>query len=393
MTKLSKYLYTLAAATLIWASTSCSDRRPSPHIPPCEITAPLDSVLSRIFAPDGPGAIAAVVRNDSVMYLRGFGLATLDDASPMTDSTMLNVCSATKTFVTAAILKLAHEGKLSLDDSVAKYFPQFRSRCFHDVKIRHILTHTTGLPDLRPRNADQWDSYVKRHPSTFGEGNDYLLYGREEELIRFFESVDRLLHEPGDDFRYQEPPFMLLSYVISQCAGMPFEKYMSEHIFAPAGLTHTAFFDPDTEFPNEAHGYAPTEGTPAAWEEYDYGEARFFPTRADRGLYTTAADFIKWQKAFYGGKIISPALVAESICRHTDTQLPHIGYGYGIFVESRPSMPFKAFHMSSNGGFSVYESYIPDANIFYFIFSNRPDWSRLATGHRIDAVLRSKGWI
>ena len=85
--------------------------------------------------------------------------------------------------------------------------------------------------------------------------------------------------------------------------------------------------------------------------------------------------------------------MASAIAWQTGTRLPHIGYGYGIFVENRPEMPYKAFHMSSNGGFSVFESVIPEAGIFYFVLSNRPDWSRLATGHKIDAVLRSKDWI
>ncbi len=380
-------------AALAWAALSCSSDTGSRAIPPCEITTPLDSLFSTMFRPDEPGAIVGVVRNDSIVYLRGFGKASLAPSRPMTDSTMLNVCSITKTFVVAAVTKLAEAGKLSLDDSVAEYFPQFEGHCFKEVKLRHILSHTTGLPDLRPRNPDQWDTYVKRHNSTFGEGSDYLLYGREEELIRFYESVDSLLHNPGEGFHYQEPPFMLLSYVISQAAGMPFDQYMTDSIFSAAGLRNTAFFDPDTEFPNEAHGYAPVEGQPGKWAEYDYGEAEFFPTRADRGLYTTAADFIKWQKAFYGGKLISPENVARTIAWQTGTRLPNIGYGYGIFVENKPEMPYKAFHMSSNGGFSVFESVIPEARIFYFVLSNRPDWSRLATGHKIDAVLRSKDWI
>ncbi len=213
-------------AALAWAALSCSSGNGSRAIPPCEITAPLDSLFSTMFRPDEPGAIVGVVRNDSIVYLRGFGKASLAPSRPMTDSTMLNVCSVTKTFVVAAVTKLAEAGKLSLDDSVAEYFPQFEGHCFKEVKLRHILSHTTGLPDLRPRNPDQWDTYVKRHNSTFGEGSDYLLYGREEELIRFYESVDSLLHKPGEGFHYQEPPFMLLSYVISQAAGMPFDQYI-----------------------------------------------------------------------------------------------------------------------------------------------------------------------
>ena len=107
---------------------------------------------------------------------------------------------------------------------------------------------------------------------------------------------------------------MLLSTVIEQASGMPFEKYMTDSIFAPAGLTETRFFEPDSIIPNEAHGYGPADGlseedqfvsSDGKWEEYDYGEAAFFPTRADRGIYTTARDYFKWLQAIYSGKIIN----------------------------------------------------------------------------------------
>ena len=107
---------------------------------------------------------------------------------------------------------------------------------------------------------------------------------------------------------------MLLSTVIEKASGMPFEKYMTDSIFAPAGLTETRFFEPDSIITNEANGYGPADGlseedqfvnSDGKWEEYDYGEAAFFPTRADRGIYTTARDYFKWLQAIYSGKIIN----------------------------------------------------------------------------------------
>ena len=85
--------------------------------------------------------------------------------------------------------------------------------------------------------------------------------------------------------------------------------------------------------------------------------------------------------------------VAASYNWQISTRLPNIGYGLGVFLESTPGMPFKAFHMSYNGGFSIYQCYFQDQNIFVFVFSNRPDWDRLATGKKISAVLRNAGWI
>lgn len=195
---------------------------------------------------------------------------------------------------------------------------------------------------------------------------------------------------------------MLLSHVIEQASGMSFNKFMTDSIFTPAGLTDTYFFVPEKDRPNQAHAYAAPESFPeegefktqdGRWEEYDYGEAAFFPTQADRGLFTTARDFIKWQNAFYGGEILHPDTVAKIVEWHVDTKIPHIGYGHGAFVERNPNYPPKTFHMSYNGGFSVYEAAFPAEHVYYFVLSNRPDWDRLAVGTKMDAILRKAGWI
>lgn len=367
-----------------------------------EIAAPFDSLFRSMFPPGEPGAIVGVYRAGEPVYVRGFGKARLDTGAPYTDSTSTNICSATKSFTTTAILKLVNDGKLSLDQTVSEFFPRFTSPIFDKITVRHILTHTTGLPDNRPRNPDQWNNYLKRHDSKFAISDDYMLYGRESEMIKYLESVETLESEPGTVYRYQDPPFMLLSTVISKASGMKFEEYMTDSIFTPAGLTETRFFNPDTYIPNEAHGYAPADGlsdedqfvsSDGKWEEFDYGEAAFFPTRADRGIYTTARDYFKWLQALYGGSIIDNASIAERYNWHVSTQLPNIGYGLGVFLESAPDLPFKAFHTSYNGGFSIYQSYFADRKIFVFVFSNRPDWDRYATGKKIDEILLRLGWI
>lgn len=395
-------LSVLVFALILSAAVSCRLHSGDSPADSCEIAAPMDSLFGAMFPSDEPGAIVGVSVDGKPVYLKGFGKARLDTGKPYTDSTSTNICSATRSFVTAAILKLAEDGRLSLNQTIADYFPNFTSPVFHKVTLRHILSNSTGLPDKRPRNPDQWTSYIKRHDSTFGISEDYMLYGREPEMIRFFESVDRLEAEPGTTYRYQDPPFMLLSTVIEKASGMSFEQYMTDSIFTPAGLTETHFFEPDQVIPNEAHGYAPAAGNSeedqfisadGKWEEYDYGEASFFPTRADRGIYTTARDYFKWIAALYGGRIIDPVSVAASYNWQISTRLPNIGYGLGVFLESTPGMPFKAFHMSYNGGFSIYQCYFQDQNIFVFVFSNRPDWDRLATGKKISAVLRNAGWI
>lgn len=383
------------------STPSCS--RPDENRYCCEITEPLDSLLSTVFPDqDAPGAVVIVCRGDTIKYNWAFGMADLEKGTPMTDSTIVNIASASKTYVTAALMRLRDDGRLSLDDRLSKFFPNFKSQIFDNVSLRHVLSHTSGLPDKRPRTSDQWDEYLQQHQSPFTYGPDYLLYGREEELTRFFETVDTVRHAPGTVFEYQDAPYLLLPAIIEQITGINFEMWMKRNIFDRAQLTETEYYDPANPHPRMAHAYAPAVGEPyrgrfrskdGKWDEYDYGEAEFFLTRADQGICTTPREFIKWTLALYGGRIVPMASLEEAnrpvIVTHNDS----VQYGLGLFVQDIPSRPFKAFHSRSNGGFAIFEAVFPRQNICYLIFANRPDWERLATSEKIDSILMSHKWL
>lgn len=404
---LSLLLPAVLFAGVIFMLFGCGRSNNPDAIPPCDITAPLDSLYSSVFKnPQDPGAVVMVMRGDDIVYSRGFGMVRLDTKKTMSDSTVLNICSATKTYVTAGIMKLVEEGMLELDTPLSEYFPNFGNTIFNRVTIRHVLSHSTGLPDLRPRTETDWVDYMKKFPETFfTKAPDYMLYARGDELIRFYEKLDAFSYEPGTHFDYANPPFMLLSNVIEQVTGESFEEWMKREIFDPAGLVETIFYEPDAVSDNFAHGYVPTgsrqlEYTPfisddGRWQEYDYGESPFFATRADMGLYTSAREFMKWQRYLHAGKVISQAYM-DTACTpviSTGLNLSNISYALGQFVQDRPGMPRKIFHNTSNGGFAIFEGGYPDQEIYYLIFSNRPDWNRLQLARMTDSILLAHHWL
>lgn len=379
--------------------SSCSRQTTDSGVPVCEITAPLDSLFSTIFQDsNGPGGVVIVRLGDSIMYNRSFVLADLDKKTVMTDSTVVNVASASKTYVTAALVKLRDDGHLSLDDKLNKFFPNFTSPIFGEISLRHVLSHTSGLPDLRPLTDDQWEAYIKDHSSPFGYGPDYRLYGREEELTRFFETLDSVKSAPGSAYEYQNAPYLLLPAVIENVTGCNFESWMQENIFEPAELNETEFYDPANPHPRMAHAYTPAKGPvvkgryrsrDGRWDEYDYGEAEFFLTRADHGICTTPRDFIKWIRALYGGTIVSDKSLREVNTPVVTTDNDSIQYGLGLYVQDIKSRPLKVFHNRSNGGFAVFEAVFPRQDVYYLIFTNRNDWDRLATSEKVDSILKS----
>ena len=395
-------IYLAAIAALICAVDSCSTPAET-SLPDCEITAQVDSLFPTIFtSPAEPGGVVMIYRNDTLVYNRSFGSADLQRNIPISDSTVFNISAATKTFSAVAIMKLQEKGLLSLDDSLSKFFPDFPSKIFDKITIRHILTHNTGLPDKRPRTADQWNEYVKEHPSSFGYGPDFMLYGREEELISFFRTLDNVNSEPGTKFEFQSAPFMLIPSIVEATTGTEYEKWMKANIFKPLGLKETHFYDPGHEHPRMAHAYCPAEGAVEPghyrsgdnkWDELDYGETEFFLTRGDHGVCSTPREFGKWIHSLYNGEVISMESLKEITSPQTQTADPNYQYALGSYVRDIPEKPYKVFHSRNNGGFSIFDAVFPHDNIRYVIMSNRSDWVRRNAARQLDRILTQHEWL
>ncbi len=399
-----KWLLPVLAILLLLCCACKESRGKGPTGPETELSVPLDSLFGSIFSErNAPGAVVIVMKGDSIYYNRSFGMARLgNDALPMSDSAVLNVASASKTFTTMGLLKLVDEGRLTLDDNLAKFFPEFKAPFFKRITLRHVLSHTSGLPDARPRTADQWKEYLKQHNSVFAQAPDFLRYGREDELARFFTTVDSLRFEPGTHYEYADAPYLLIPQIIEQLTGRKFEEWIETTVFSPAGLTETSYLDHLRRHTAMAHGYAPASGEKrqdvfrsydGKWDEFDYGEAEFFNTRADNGIFTTPRDFVKWIRALYSGRVIAPALLDSANQCLTSTNYDNIGYGLGLYVQDTPELPKKVFHSTSNGGFGIFETIYPELDVFYLIFANRPDWNRLETSMKVDSILAAHKWL
>lgn len=360
------------------------------------ITESLDSLMSTVFANGEPGATLIVSRGDSIVYERSFGLCNLATGKPMRPSTMMCLASSTKRFTAVAILKLQLEGKLSLDDAITKYFPMLPEDVFGSVTLRHMLTQTSGIPDRRPTTPEEWRSYTANIKSVFGNNSDFLIYGREDELTAYLRQVDSLSFTPGTAFEKQNPPYMLLTSVIEQASGKNFETFMYDDIFEPAGLLSATFITPDSEILENVHSYRLAEGAPkpgvfrsadGRWEEYDLGEAKYFLSRADRGLYMSAIDFSRWQSIFLSDVLLTPDAVQELERPLVPTSFPGVSYNMGLYVVQKPGKPLKLYKRSAHGGFVAIESLFPETGTSYVILSNRNDWDRKEMSDKLEDIL------
>ncbi|MCM1504012.1 MAG: beta-lactamase family protein [Muribaculum sp.] len=396
-------------ATLLACLTCCRPSHPchTDHgVKPCNVTTPLDSLFMSMFPGEEPGGIAVVMKDGEIIYDHAFGIMDLKSEEPITDSTMFNMASTSKIFTAVALMKLQEQGLLSIDDSLSKYFPEFKNSVFNRITIRNILTHSSGLPDLRPRNDDEWKSYLSNHKSLFVIGDDYRLYGREEEHIKVFQNLDTLEFEPGTQYIRHDPSYVVVAPLIERVTGIGFDTWMEQNIFKPAGMEYVLYFKPDQKIRNLAHAYRSAAMASAdndasrtidsdngKWQQYDYGEVPFFLTKADRGLYTSARDYMQWCRALYGGKIISDSSLKAIVTPYVPTHINNISFGLGTAVDTTVGHPLKLYHRSSNGGFRVIEGSWPTEGLYYIVMANRADWDEFGVMHTVDSILQSKGYI
>lgn len=172
---------------------------------------------------DIPGAAIAVSQKGEIIYQKGFGFADIQSREAITPATIFGTASVTKSFTAAAILKLEKEGKLSVDDPVVEYLPQFRLRQLEDrasVKIHHLLSHTTGVPPMRRR-----EEILKI--------NDHLDYLAAEEF--------ELLGRPGEYFSYCNDTFLLLGGIIERLTGQLTRRYITQCLLNPLQMNRSTF--------------------------------------------------------------------------------------------------------------------------------------------------------
>src|SRR5699024_10250572 len=207
-----------------------------------------ESALQLIRKYQIPGtAIGLAIKGEKV-YEKGFGFRNIRKNLPVTSDTIFGVASITKSFVCVAIMQLQEKGLLKVHDPVVEYLPDFHIKAegIDKITIHHLMTHSAGIPPLPTlfyagRRSRENDPAVADYPGLdFESGEDKESIETYEQLLEFIgEHNFELLGEPGSEFSYSNDSYALLGMIIDKVSGKPFEKYLKENIFDPAGMKHT----------------------------------------------------------------------------------------------------------------------------------------------------------
>lgn len=288
----------------------------------------LDLHVSRL---EGIGFAGAVlVEKDGVVILKkGYGLANRSTSQRYTAETPFDIGSITKQFTAAAVLKLEMQGKLRVSDPISRFFDDTPADK-QAITLHHLLTHTSGLEN--------------------GFGDDYEEMPRDALVTKALAS--KLQSAPGDRFHYSNAGYGLLGAVIEKVSGQPYETFLQEQLFRPAGMMKTGYRLAGWKPAELAHGYQGDSdwGTPLdhAWA----ADGPWWNLRANGGMLSTAGDLRRWGTALEGGKILSAEAKAKLVTPYVkENEAGTFHYGYGWFLSTTERGTRLAAHTGSNGVF------------------------------------------
>ncbi|MEJ1239042.1 serine hydrolase domain-containing protein [Chryseolinea sp. T2] len=335
----------------------------------------LDRYFSQQFPAEEPGGAVLLINGDSVIFSKGYGLANMETKEPVTTNTLFNLGSISKTFVASSILMLHDQGKLSLEDSLFRYFPTFKNKSIaQKVKIKHLLTHTSGLPDIRNVEAD----------------TVFYLTAKDQENWAPIQQADSLLFEPGSEFQYSNPAFNGLALIVEQVGGVKWQKFVNDNIFRPSAMESSTITDGDHPKDRVSHGYVKNHGK---WIEDDYGEEPTFPAAGNGGVWSSVEELAKYEKALQTGAFLSVERVEDArtpkkfrnwkgIRRfsanwswftpqvYDGVMQPFIGWSW--FVGTTADGSKIVGHTGTQGGFIANYVSIPQKKVLIVILCNSP---------------------
>jgi len=323
---------------------------------PADTSNQLDELFSSLFKTGEPGGAVLIARKGALIYKKGFGVADLQTKEAINPSTLFNTGSISKTFVAYGILKLASENKLSLDDPIQKYFPDFRdSSIAAKVKIIHLLTHSSGLPDIRKVKEDSL----------------FYLTAKDEENWAPIKEVTGLEFEPGERFSYSNPAFNGLALIMEKVSGMKWQEFVLSRIMRPSGMSRSTFTDGAHPASGVSHGYVYDNGH---FTERDYGEEPTFAAAGNGGVWSSVEELWNYEQAIQRYRFLDSDLISRS----------RTVYRFPIWKDSIPAFIGLSWfitrfddtgmigHTGSQGGFRADYVWLPQEEIFYVILCNTP---------------------
>ncbi|QYG00395.1 MULTISPECIES: serine hydrolase [Massilia] len=307
----------------------------------------LDALFKPQYKAEDPGATVIVVKDGKTVFRKAYGAADVAAKTPLTPGTVLRLGSITKQFTAVAILMLAEEGKLALNDPITRFFPDYPTGG-KVITVEHLLTHTSGIVSYTGKSG-----YVSTMAKDFTVA----------QMIDGFRN-DPLEFEPGTQFRYNNSGYFLLGAIIERVSGTSYASFLEQRIFTPLGMKDTAYEGVERSNAPRAIGYSAQEKGFAPAQPLSMSQPY-----AAGALVSTVDDLAKWDAAIASGKLLKPASWKMAFTPYQLTPEKSTGYGYGWGVGTLQGTPVIE-HGGGINGFSTYALRLPEKKIFVAVLGN-----------------------
>ncbi len=278
--------------------------------------ARVDALMAQWNTGETPGAAVLVVRDGQILLSKGYGLSNVDGKTPIRPDTVFDLASVSKQFTSMAILILAERGKLSLDDPLSKFFPEFPAYA-QKITVRNILNHTSGLPDYMELLMTAGKIDKQWQPGGFEPTS--------ADVIKVLAEAKDPRFGAGEKFEYSNSGYVVLGQIATRAAGKPLPQFLKENVFEPLGMKSTLIADETKpKIKNRAVSYG--------FEAGKYVDADYTPLNliyGDGNVNTTIEDMFKWDQALYTEKLIKTATLKQAFTSGKLNDGKETGYGFG----------------------------------------------------------------
>jgi D-alanyl-D-alanine carboxypeptidase len=312
---------------------------------PAEFARVADAMLDAAYRPDAPGVAVLVMRGDEVLYRSARGEADVEADVPLTPGDHFRIGSVTKQIAAAGLLKLVEAGKVSLDDPLSKYLPDYPDGA--KVTIEQLLNHTSGIRSYTDMPGTM-EGPIQRDLTT-------------AQLVDYFkgEAPD---FAPGEGWKYNNSGYVLVGAVIEAASGQPWHRYLDEALFQPLGMKDTGYGHDPAVVARQVKGYSTDGKGPAPAKPLSMTQPH-----AAGALVSTVDDLARWSRALHEGRVLKHDTYTRMI---TPTgKAAESGYGYGIGTGTVRGTPVLE-HGGGIFGFTSHLTYVPGPDITVAVLHN-----------------------
>jgi D-alanyl-D-alanine carboxypeptidase len=350
LNSISSFTAALLAALALIGPHRAAGESPKPTVPTAFDVAKIDAFVAAQAKTSGwPGLAVAVMRDGKVELTKGYGFGSLERRTPVTPETRFAIASVTKQFTSVCILLLAEDGKLSVHDKVAKYFPDLTRA--NDISLLDLMQHVSGYPDYYPLD---FTNRAQAKPIA------------ADDLIQKF-ARGPLDFEPGTKWSYSNTGFIILGRVVEMASGESFGGFLERRIFRPLQMSRTSY-EPEAKAEENARGYArPTLGSwePATPEALGW-------MGAAGAICTTAPDLLKWDLALMDGRVLHPESFELMTTQRRLSGGRLTGYGCGVGIRQLHGRMVLS-HSGAVNGFASWNFLVPATKSAVVVLTNCED--------------------